>query len=122
MAKLKAHLIKHGFSDIEVEVTGGYGPTETDENSALIRATQATYKAAGIDPALNPRLAGSWPGYLFTSPPLSLPAGHFGLGHGGGAHAPDEYMVIESARPTVAGYDEAVLSYVSFLEQLAVTR
>jgi len=44
-----------------------------------------------------PRLAGSWPGYVFTGDPLRLPegglarppAGHFGLGHGGGAHAPD---------------------------------
>jgi hypothetical protein len=36
-----------------------------------------------------PRNAGSWPGYVFTGDPLRLPAGHFGLGHGGGAHAPD---------------------------------
>jgi len=27
-----------------------------------------------------PRSAGSWPGYIFTSEPLNLPAGHFGLG------------------------------------------
>ncbi len=48
-----------------------------------------------------PRLAGSWPGYVFTGAPLALPAGHFGLGHGGGAHAPDEYYVIESSNPKV---------------------
>ncbi len=120
--KLKAHLVKRGFADVEVNVSGGYDPTQTDENSALIRGAQAAYRKAGIEPTLNPRLAGSWPGYLFTSPPLSKPAGHFGLGHGSGAHAPDEYMVIESANPQVAGYDGAVMSYVSFLEQLAVTR
>ena len=28
--------------------------------------------------------------------PLKLAAGHFGLGHGSGAHAPDEYHIIES--------------------------
>ena len=27
VAKLKAHLAKHGFGDIEVNLSGGYGPT-----------------------------------------------------------------------------------------------
>src|SRR5262249_33527567 len=29
--KLRAHLDKRGFTDIEVNVTGGYDPTSTDE-------------------------------------------------------------------------------------------
>ncbi len=33
-AKLKAHLAKRGYGDIEVKVTGGYDPTQTDENSS----------------------------------------------------------------------------------------
>ena len=48
VAKLKAHLAKRGFGDIEVNVSGGYGPTQTDENSPLIKAEQATLRAAGI--------------------------------------------------------------------------
>jgi acetylornithine deacetylase/succinyl-diaminopimelate desuccinylase-like protein len=47
-----------------------------------------------------------------------LPAGHFGLGHGGGAHAPDEYYVIESSNPKVQGIDGATRSYVEFLYEL----
>ncbi|HEV7667455.1 MAG TPA: hypothetical protein VGS22_02945 [Thermoanaerobaculia bacterium] len=47
---------------------------------------------------------------MFTSEPLNLPAGHFGLGHGSGAHAPDEYFVIESSNPKVMGWDGAVRS------------
>ena len=66
-----------------------------------------------------PRNAGSYPGYVFTDEPLRLPAAHFGLGHGGGAHAPDEYFVIESSNPKVAGWDEAVMSYVAYLHELA---
>ena len=65
------------------------------------------YRHNGIDPIFWPRLAGSWPGYVFTGEPLNLPAGHFGLGHGNGAHAPDEYYVIESANPKVQGIDGA---------------
>ena len=45
----------------------------------------------------------------------SLPAGHFGLGHGSGAHAPDEYYVIESSNPKIQGIDGATMSFVQYL-------
>ena len=116
---LKAHLAKGGFGDIEVKFTGGYDPTETDPDSKLVQAMVATYRKSGIDPLLWPRLAGSWPGVTFTGEPLRMAAGIFGLGHGGGAHAPDEYYVIEASNPKVAGIDGAVKSYVDFLYSLA---
>src|SRR6202165_384406 len=110
LAALKAHLAKHGFGDIEVNMTGGYDPTSTPADSALIRAQVAVYRRSGLDPIMMPRLAGSWPGYVFTGNPLKMPAGHFGLGHGSGAHAPDEYYLIESANPKVQGIDGATRS------------
>jgi acetylornithine deacetylase/succinyl-diaminopimelate desuccinylase-like protein len=119
IAKLRAHLAKRGFGDIEVKMTGGYDPTTTPQKSALIQAQAAVYRSNGIEPVFWPRLAGSWPGYVFTGAPLNLPAGHFGLGHGNGAHAPDEYLVIESANPRVQGFDGAVRSQVEYLYQLA---
>jgi acetylornithine deacetylase/succinyl-diaminopimelate desuccinylase-like protein len=119
VAKLKAHLAKRGYGDIEVKVTGGYDPTQTDENSSLLKASIAVYKHEGMPVSLSPRLAGSWPGYIFTGPPVSLPAGHFGTGHGSRAHAPDEYYVIESSNPAVQGMADATLSYVMHLYALA---
>ena len=119
LAALKAHLAKHGFGDIEVNMTGGYDPTSTPADAGLIRAQAAVYRRDGIDPILWPRSAGSWPGYVFTGEPLHLPAGHFGLGHGIGAHAPDEYYVIESKTPKVQGLDGAVFSFVEYLYELA---
>jgi acetylornithine deacetylase/succinyl-diaminopimelate desuccinylase-like protein len=118
-AKLKAHLAKRGYGDIEVKVTGGYDPTQTDENSSLIKASTAVYKQQGMSVSLSPRLAGSWPGYIFTGAPVSLPAGHFGTGHGSRAHAPDEYYVIESSNPAVQGMADATLSYVKHLYALS---
>jgi hypothetical protein len=56
---------------------------------------------------------------VFTGEPLKLPAGHFGLGHGSGAHAPDEYYLIESTEPKVFGFDTAVRSFVDYLYELA---
>ncbi len=119
LGKLKAHLAKQGFGDIEVNMSGGYDPTTTDPNSKLIQTQLATYRKLGVDPQLWPRSAGSWPGYVFTGEPLKLPAGHFGLGHGTGAHAPDEYYVIESTNPKVQGLDGAVASFVEYLYALA---
>jgi len=120
-AKLKAHLAKRGFDDIEVKVTGGYDPTQTEESSPLIKASTSVYKQEGMPVSLSPRLAGSWPGYIFTGPPVGLPAGHFGTGHGSRAHAPDEYYVIESSNPAVHGMAEATLSYVKYLYALAIS-
>jgi len=119
LAALKAHLAKHGFGDIEVNMTGGYDPNSTSADAPLIRAQIAVYKQDGIDPILLPRSPGSWPGYVFTGEPLHLAAGHFGLGHGSGAHAPDEYYVIESKNRNVQGMDGAVRSFVNFLYEVA---
>ena len=119
LAKLKAHLAKHGFADIEVNMSGGYDPTQTDPDSRLIQTQLETYRKLGADPLLWPRLGGSWPGCVFTNAPLSLPAGHFGMGHGTGAHAPDEYYLIESTNPKVQGLDGAVASFVEYLYALA---
>jgi acetylornithine deacetylase/succinyl-diaminopimelate desuccinylase-like protein len=119
VAALKAHLAKRGFGDVEVNPSGGYDPTSTPADAALIKAQLAVYKRGGIDPVLWPRNAGSYPGYVFTDAPLKLPAGHFGLGHGGGAHAPDEYYVIESSNPKMSGWDGAVRSFVAYLYELA---
>ena len=116
---VKAHLAKHGFGDIEVNMTGGYDPTETPADSKLIKAMVATYRQAGLDPVLWPRLAGSWPGVTFTGAPLKMPAGQFGMGMGAGAHAPDEFWLIESSNPKVAGMDGAVKSYVDLFYSLA---
>jgi acetylornithine deacetylase/succinyl-diaminopimelate desuccinylase-like protein len=117
--KLKAHLAKRGYGDIIVNVSGGYSPTETDENSILVKSQIAALKKAGIEYSLNPRLAGSWPGFTFTGPPLKLPAVGFGLGTGGGAHAPDEWYLIDSTNPKVAGLDESAMFYVDYLYELA---
>src|SRR5213075_171317 len=118
IAALKAHLAKRGFADIDVNMTGGYDPNSTSVDSGLIKSQIAVLKNSGIDPIILPRSAGSWPGYVFTGAPLNKPAGHFGLGHGSGADAPDEYFVIESSNPKIQGIDGATMSFVQYLYQL----
>ena len=120
LAALKAHLAKQGFGDIEVNMTGGYDPNSTPADAGIIKTQMKVYRNAGIDPIVLPRSPGSWPGYVFTGEPLNLPATHFGLGHGEGAHAPNEYYLIESTNPKVQGMDGAARSYVEFLYGMEV--
>ena len=119
VAALKAHLAKRGFGDIEVNVTGGYDPTNTSPDAPLIKAQIATLKRAGFVTTMRLRNAGSYPGYVFTGPPLSLAAGHFGLGYGNGAHSPDEFYVIDATNPKIQGFDGAAMSFVEYLYELA---
>jgi acetylornithine deacetylase/succinyl-diaminopimelate desuccinylase-like protein len=119
LAALKAHLVKQGFPEIEVNMTGGYDPNSTRLDARIIQTELKVYRSKGVDPIVLPRSPGSWPGYVFTGDPLHLPAGDFGLGHGEGAHAPDEYYLIESSNPKVLGMDGATRSYVEFLYEMA---
>ena len=121
IAALKAHLAKRGFGDIEVKPSGGYDPTSTAADAPIIKAMVSVLKRGGIDPVVLPRIAGSYPGYVFTNAPISLAAGHFGLGHGSGAHAPDEYFLIEPSNPRVASWDGAVASHAAYLYELAAS-
>ena len=118
--KLKAHLAKRGYGDLEVKINGGWNYTSsTPVNSKLIQAQRRVYQSYGIEPMLIPRSGGSWPGSVFTGEPLKLPVGHFGLGFGDRAHAPDEYCLIDSKNPKLYGMNDMVRSCVDYLYALA---
>jgi acetylornithine deacetylase/succinyl-diaminopimelate desuccinylase-like protein len=119
LAKLKAHLARRGFGDIEIRVGGGGNPTQTPDTSPIITAIEVAYRKLGVQPDLNLRNPTSGPGYLFTDPPLSLGWGDVGLGHGARYHAPNEYYVIDSTRPGLQGLDGATLSFLEYLYALA---
>lgn len=119
IAKVRAHLQRRGFGDLEViELGAAYDASTTPVDSELISAQRKVYESTGIDPILWPRRGGSWPGSLFNAAPLNLPTGHFGLGLGARAHAPDEYYLIDSTNPKIAGMDGAVRSFVDYLFEI----
>jgi len=45
----------------------------------FLQAEQATLASAKIPMTMSARSAGSWPGVVFTGPPLNMPAGQFGF-------------------------------------------
>ena len=69
--------------------------TQTYDQSTFRTASRRTYASI---------LGGYWPAYLFSNEevgqkvaPVSMPIGMGGAGHGGNAHAANEYYVIEGA-------------------------
>lgn len=58
---------------------------------------------------------------VFNGKPFNLPTGQFGIGRGGGAHAPDEWFLLKSTNKAVAGIDEATMLYVDLMYELART-
>ena len=117
LAKIRAHLDAEGFDDIDMNVLAAYPASQTSVNTGLVRAAVGVYKRYGAAPTVNPRIAGSAPFYQFTER-LGLPMLPFGLGHGRGAHAPDEILVVES-NGQVAGLAEIEKAYVDLLYAFA---
>ncbi len=116
---IREHLDRNGFEDIVLRKLAGYPPAQTSVDAPLVRAAIGTYKKYGLTPSVFPRLAGSAPYYVFTET-LGLPMVPGGLGHGSGAHAPNEYMVIEpTAGSKIAGLAEVEKFYVDLLYALA---
>jgi acetylornithine deacetylase/succinyl-diaminopimelate desuccinylase-like protein len=116
---IRRHLADRGFGDIAVRKVSGYAPAQTDVETPIVGASISVFNKYGATPTVAPRLAGSAPYYIFTER-LGLPMVMGALGHGGGAHAPNEYMVIEP-RPgsRVAGLAQMEKFYVDFLYAFA---
>ena len=116
---IRAHLDKHGFKDIIIRKMSGYPPAQTSVETPLVRSMIGTYRKYGFTPSVAPRLAGSAPYYVFTDT-LKLPLVAGGLGHGSGAHAPNEYMVVEPKPGSkVAGLADIEKFYVDMLFALS---
>ncbi|MEX2180661.1 MAG: M20/M25/M40 family metallo-hydrolase [Gemmatimonadaceae bacterium] len=112
------HLAEQGFSDIIIRKLSGYPASQTSVDAPLVQAALSVYRKYGITPTISPRLAGSAPFYQFTER-LGLPLVFSGMGHGSGAHAPNEYMVIRPREGSaVAGLAAIEKSYVDLLYAL----
>jgi acetylornithine deacetylase/succinyl-diaminopimelate desuccinylase-like protein len=111
---VRAHLDRHGFSDIEMRLMDDVDEwSQTSVKAPVVQAVLAMYKQHGIEPMVWPRSPASSPESLYTRK-LGLPAAGGGLGHGGRAHADDEYIVIEG-NGKVAGIVESEQSMVDLI-------
>jgi acetylornithine deacetylase/succinyl-diaminopimelate desuccinylase-like protein len=116
---IRTHLDAGGFTDIEIRQLSGYPSAHTSVEADLVQAGIGVLNKYGHTPTVSPWLAGSAPFYQFTER-LGLPFVMAGLGHGSGAHGPNEYMVIRPAEGSeIAGLAEIEKAYVDLLYALA---
>jgi len=80
---------------VEVRVHDSYTWSKTDPRHPAVRTAVETYSMMGLKPYLIPMMPGSAPSYLFTRV-LKLPMISTGPGHGGRAHAPNEYITLDT--------------------------
>jgi acetylornithine deacetylase/succinyl-diaminopimelate desuccinylase-like protein len=97
LPKIRAHLDKLGYNDIEVKQNEGGEWARTSVKSEIWQALRKTYESFDLEPIVEVRNVGFAPFSLFCHEPLNLPGGFaWGmLGHGARSHSPDEYFVIE---------------------------
>jgi acetylornithine deacetylase/succinyl-diaminopimelate desuccinylase-like protein len=102
--KIRAFLDAKGFQDVELKLIGDVPWSKMRYDTDIAQALRTSYDIFNIaytDPAANESiLGGYWPAYLFVNDevsPIKIPIVGGGAGHGGGAHAANEYYVIEGA-------------------------
>jgi acetylornithine deacetylase/succinyl-diaminopimelate desuccinylase-like protein len=94
---VKEHLRDAGFPQVEVEKYDTTHWSYTSVNSLPAQAAIKACREMGFEPQVWPRIAGAAPFSLFTET-LGMPMCIAGLGHGGGAHIPNEYATVEGLR------------------------
>jgi acetylornithine deacetylase/succinyl-diaminopimelate desuccinylase-like protein len=102
--KIRAFLDAKGFQDVELKLIGDVPWSKMRYDTDIAQALRTSYDIFGIsytEPAANESiLGGYWPAYLFVNDeksPIKIPIVGGSAGHGGGAHAANEYYVIEGA-------------------------
>lgn len=119
LAMIRGHLDAEGFGDLVIRPQSGYPAANSPVEAPIVQVAIGVLNKYGATPTVSPWLAGSAPFHQFTRT-LGLPFVFGGLGHGSGAHAPDEYMLIHPAEGVrAAGLAEVEKSYVDMLYALS---
>lgn len=91
----RRHLDRYGYGHIEMVTHYSYKASKCSHRDPIALAMIEAYQRHGGDKVLiYPMHAGAAPLFLFSEI-LGIPWISGGLGHGGGAHAPNEYFNVE---------------------------
>jgi acetylornithine deacetylase/succinyl-diaminopimelate desuccinylase-like protein len=111
--RLKRHLVRSGFEDIEVVKLGGYEPARTPVDDPFVaRVIETARKVYGMKPAVRPSMAGTSPIYVVRNW-MGVPvASAGGVGYPGAmVHAPNENIRIEDFTKSIKFVAELIHSY-----------
>jgi len=127
--RVREQLDRNGYKDVELKIIGDVPWSKMTYDTDIARAMNQMYDQFNIPhgeksdvPTI---LGGYWPSYLFSNQevgqrvaPVSMPIGMGGAGHGGNAHAANEYVVLEGAGK-VYGYAGAEKSHAAIFYNFA---
>jgi acetylornithine deacetylase/succinyl-diaminopimelate desuccinylase-like protein len=123
--RIREQLDRNGYSDVELKLIGDVPWSKMSYDTDIARAVNTTYEIFDIPhsaPAdYSSILGGYWPAYLFSNSevgmkvaPVSMPIVIGGAGHGGNAHAANEFYVIEGSGKVygIAGAEKAAATII----------
>jgi acetylornithine deacetylase/succinyl-diaminopimelate desuccinylase-like protein len=95
--KIKRHFRRLGYDDLKMQVRDNYPWSKTDPDDPLVKTMITAYRTHGVEPEVWPMATWAAPYFAFSRS-AGLPVVAGGLGHGGHAHARNEYFVVEGLR------------------------
>jgi acetylornithine deacetylase/succinyl-diaminopimelate desuccinylase-like protein len=112
--KLRRHLDRHGFSDVETTLIGGVNPYRTTMDAPWVKLVAETAEEIyGRAPVITPNMAGTGPMYDFGHT-IGMPIATSGVDHPAhNIHAPNENITIEDF---LLGAKQAALIIERFAE------
>ena len=124
--KIRDYLDEQGYEDVEMTIIGDVPWSKSSYDNRAANSLLRTYDIFGIryrDPIEGETiLGGYWPAYLFSGrdgdfadgTDLSMPIVGGAAGHGGGAHAANEFWVIEGAGDVygMAGAEKSIATFL----------
>jgi acetylornithine deacetylase/succinyl-diaminopimelate desuccinylase-like protein len=107
---VREHLDAAGLQHVELRMLDSYPWGKADPTSAVARAMRASYEAVGVRVLPYPMAPWCAPFYVFDRI-LGIPWVTGGVGHSGGAHAPDEFASVDGLRQHIVAAAEFLLSF-----------
>ena len=114
LAKLRKHLDKHSFPEVEINPQGVYNPTRTSPNEPIVKAAVKATELFGARALLWPCYYAGIPMAIFGDPPLNLPTLGCGLGRMGREHIANEFFAVEGLR----SYEKFLVAFFNGFAQM----
>jgi acetylornithine deacetylase/succinyl-diaminopimelate desuccinylase-like protein len=107
---IRERLDEVGLPFVDVDMLDSYPWAKAEPDSAVARAMRSSYERLGRRVLPYPMAPWCAPFYIFDRL-LGIPWVTGGLGHSGGAHAPDEYATVEGLKEHILGVAEFCLAF-----------
>lgn len=95
---LREHLDRCGFAEITIDHIRGYDGYRVPVDDPVVQAALKAAEMNGAPNSIWPTTNACCPSSIFAADPMNLPSVWAGLGHGGRAHSPDEYICVDAVK------------------------